>query len=163
MLGFSRPKVTPPAGVYRPRNQETFKQQVVRAQGIKATTAAEAAQLLSLVENYIGQIGKFVNAQSQLEIMRRNQLLNEKLNGIQENDLVQATKTASAPEPAAAPTPEAPDFEAEEESYSDEEKAERVDELKKAIRVGKLRKRNTSREEKELKELQQKPAKPHVV
>lgn len=169
MFGFTRPNPAPSAP-YRPRNRANFDAQLAQARNLRATNASEAKQLLAVAVDYLNQVGRFVSTQSLSDAFAKTKVvtkdltppsMGEAVDNQSSNGLADADSAVSRTVKITNPIPED-----EEDVYTDEQKAERVDELKKSIRVGKLKKRNTSKEEKELKELQKKTtgsSKPHAI
>lgn len=154
MLGFKT--TTPPRNaVYRPRNADSFATKINKAKGIVASNASEAAQLIPLVKNYMDQIAKFINNRSQTEVMARNLQINSQIRGVSPTPMAtleQNPMRESVPETASKPLNEPiPD---DEDEYTEFDKEKRVKELKRAIKTAKLGKKDASKEEAELKELE---------
>ena len=133
MLGM---KPQPPANAsFRPRGVESFTSQVTRAKGIRPSNAGEAGQLIPLISYLLEQVGQFVSATSQNEILMRNQKLNEEYRG------------AAVPTPMATlePNPVKEDVKKEkfepipdeDAGFSDEDKQKMVERLKKGSKKSK--------------------------
>lgn len=133
MLGM---KPQPPANAsFRPRGVESFTSQVTRAKGIRPSNAGEAGQLIPLISYLLEQVGRFVSATSQNEILMRNQKLNEEYRG------------AAVPTPIATlePNPVKEDVKKEkfepipdeDAGFSDEDKQKMVERLKKGSKKSK--------------------------
>lgn len=133
MLGM---KPQPPANAsFRPRGVESFTSQVTRAKGIRPSNAGEAGQLIPLISYLLEQVGRFVSATSQNEILMRNQKLNEEYRG------------AAVPTPMATlePNPVKEDVKKEkfepipdeDAGFSDEDKQKMVERLKKGSKKSK--------------------------
>lgn len=150
MLGM---KPQPPVNVsFRPRGVESFTSQVTRAKGIKPSNAGEASQLIPLIAYLLEQVGRFVSNSSMSEIMTRNQKLNEEYRGAASPTpmatLVPNPIREDIKKPAFEPIPD------EDAGFSDEDRQERVRQLKRAIKVDKLAKKDTTKKEKALKKLE---------
>ena len=133
MLGM---KPQPPANAsFRPRGVESFTSQVTRAKGIRPSNAGEAGQLIPLISYLLEQVGRFVSATSQNEILMRNQKLNEEYRG------------AAVPTPIATlePNPVKEDVKKEkfepipdeDAGFSDDDKQKMVERLKKGSKKSK--------------------------
>lgn len=133
MLGI---KPQPPANAsFRPRGVESFTSQVTRAKGIRPSNAGEAGQLIPLISYLLEQVGRFVSATSQNEILARNQKLNEEYRGAAVPTPIATLEPNPVKEdikkPAFEPIPD------EDAGFSDEDKQKMVERLKKGSKKSK--------------------------
>lgn len=167
MFGFTRLNPVSSAP-YRPRNRANFDAQLAQARNLRANNAAEAKQLLAVAIEYLNQVGRFVSNQSLADVFVKTKEvtkgltppnIGEAVTSQNDNGLADTVSAVKTNVTVSNPVPGD-----EENVYTDEDKSERVAELKTAIRVGKLKKQDTSKAEAELQKIKgKKGSKPHLV